>query len=70
MAKEQAAVRPTFDQLFRKETPVVAERGVHMHLIASVTSGPRLNHVAHWGGGIRMCAGEMSRCSRIYLRAG
>lgn len=32
MAKEQAAAQPTFGQLFRKETPVVAKRGVHMHL--------------------------------------
>jgi hypothetical protein len=70
MAKEQAAAQPTFDQLFRKETPVVEERGVHMHLIASATSGPKLDHVAHCGGGIRMCAGEMSRCSRMQLKDG
>jgi hypothetical protein len=70
MAKEQAAAQPTFDQLFRKEIPVVEERGVHMHLITSVTSGSKFDHVARWGAGIPMCAGAMPRCSRIYLKSG
>ena len=68
MAKEQAAAQPTFDQLFRKEIPVVEERGVHMHLITSVTSGSKFDHVARWGAGIPMCAGAMPRCSRIHLK--
>ncbi len=44
MAEEESPTPPkvtTFDQLFTKETPVIAKRGVHMHLTGLPPTGER-----------------------------